>query len=159
MESSAEYGPRGAARVKTLEATLDAIRHVLEGGARAWLRSFRQTAVLSWVRDTFGPEVLTPNERVMRFLEEAIELAQAQGLAEIHAAALVAHVYSKPKGDLWQEVGGVGVTLLAYCESVGIDADKAEMDEFARVLLIDPAKFRARHNTKADKGLALPIKD
>ena len=90
----------------------------------------------------------------MRLLEEAVELAQAEGVPLDRALATVEHVYLKPAGKPEQEAGGVGVTLLAYCAARGISADAEEAREFERVLDIDPAYFRARHNIKADAGIA-----
>lgn len=118
-------------------------------------RDTRQAAVLDWVRSTFGEATLAPEERIMRFLEEAIELAQAEELAPERIHALIDHVYSKPPGEPVQEVGGVSVTLLAYCEMRGISADHSEKTEFERVLSIPADHFRKRHDIKARAGVAV----
>jgi hypothetical protein len=55
-------------------------------------RDERQTAVLAWVRETFGDPTLSIEERISRFLEEALEFAQAEGLPADTAAALLAYV-------------------------------------------------------------------
>jgi hypothetical protein len=120
-------------------------------------RDARQRAVLQWVGDTFGSPALTPYERARRVLEEAVELGHADGLTPERARDVVAHVYGKPPGDPAQEAGGLGVTLLAYCEARGLSADGEEVREFRRVLAIDPAHFRARHNVKADAGIAVRV--
>ena len=120
-------------------------------------RDNRQRAVFQWVRDTFGDPSTVAGERVKRVLEEAAELAQSEGLTRDHARAIVDYVFGKPPGDPAQEVGGLGVTLLAYCESRGISADREERLEFERVLAVDPAHFRARHNRKADAGIAVRV--
>ncbi len=120
-------------------------------------RDERQRAVLRWVEGTFGPVALAPVERAARLLEEVVELAQAAGLSRHLAFSVFDHVYGKPPGEPAQEAGGVGVTLLAYCESVGLSADGEEAREFARVLATDPAHFRARHNAKADAGVAVRV--
>ena len=117
-------------------------------------RDERQAAVLDWVRTTFGPATLTGSERAMRVLEEALELFQAEGLDLDKALAIARHVYGRPLGDPAQEVGGLGVTLLAYCGAKGISADGEEARELERVLAKDPEHFRARHNLKADAGIA-----
>ena len=119
-------------------------------------RDERQAAVLDWVRTTFGPATLTGSERAMRVLEEALELFQAEGLDLDKALAIARHVYGRPLGDPAQEVGGLGVTLLAYCGAKGISADGEEARELERVLAKDPEHFRARHNLKADAGIAAP---
>lgn len=117
-------------------------------------RDNRQKAVIQWVEDTFGKSSLTTRERALRVLEEAIELAQAEGIEINQACSVAEHVFSKPPGDPVQEVGGLGVTLLAYCEARGVSADMEERREFNRVLAVDPAHFRARHNKKADASIA-----
>jgi len=117
-------------------------------------RDLRQVAVLQWVTETFGASASTPKERALRLLEEAIELAQVEGVEVGDVFAVAEHVYGKPAGTPAQEVGGVGVTLLAYCESRRISAETAEQHEFERVLSVDPAVFRARHNKKANAGIA-----
>ena len=117
-------------------------------------RDERQLAVLHWVADTFGVSTLTREERMRRFVEEAVELAQSEHLSREAVVAVVDHVYGKPPGDPSQEVGGVGVTLLAYCAVRGFSADAEEVREFERVRAIDPAHFRARHNAKAVAGIA-----
>lgn len=119
-------------------------------------RDHRQRAVLQWVGDTFGEANLSPKERVTRLLEEAIELAQAEGIEFDRILSVARFVYNKPAGDPIQEAGAVGVTLLAYCESRGIHADAAEQWEFDRVLAISPEQFRERHQRKADAGIAAP---
>ncbi len=113
-----------------------------------------QTQAYLWVVSTFGVAVAQPRERAMRFIEEAIELAQAAGITFDEVARLVTYVFSRPVGEPAQEVGGVGVTLLSYCESVGLSANAEEQREHARVLAIDPEHFRRKHNTKSDAGVS-----
>jgi hypothetical protein len=118
-------------------------------------RDVRQKRIFEWVESTFGHAASVPRERALRLLEEAVELAQAEGLSIGHVQGVVDHVFSKPPGAPEQEAGGVGVTLLAYCASKRISADEEEARETARVLAIDPSYFRARHNKKADAGIAV----
>lgn len=72
-------------------------------------------------------------ERILRFFEEATELAQACGLSSAKAKHIVDYVYSRPVGDVTQEVGGVGVTLLGLCASLDLDTDALEKFEVCRV--------------------------
>lgn len=59
-----------------------------------------QRVAHQWASDTFGDAAVTNlPERVTRVLEEAIELAQAEGVSEGAAHKLVAHVFAKPAGD------------------------------------------------------------
>jgi hypothetical protein len=117
-------------------------------------RDERQSAVYRWVGETFGVANLETQERCKRFVEEAVELAQAEGLTAEEVSAIVAYVYSKSPGEVFQEAGGVGTTLLAYCEARGISADDAEDTEFRRVVELNPEHFRRRHNIKAAAGIA-----
>jgi len=118
-------------------------------------RDNRQRAVLQWVIETFGEPAAAPMERALRVLEEAVELAQAEGLTRDRAIDVVEYVFGKPAGTPSQEAGGLGVTLLAYCEARSLSADEAEQREFDRVMAVDPAQFRARHNKKAEAGIAV----
>lgn len=113
--------------------------------------------VFSWVRATFGETNAIPRERTLRFLEEAIELAQAEGIESDLIIKLLGHVYAKPTGTREQELGGIGVTLLAYCGSTGLSLDDSTEAELARVLEKNPEHFRERHNIKARAGVATTV--
>jgi NTP pyrophosphatase (non-canonical NTP hydrolase) len=111
--------------------------------------------VIDWCSRTFGDAVATdPLERAARLIEEAIELVQACGLPADRVADIARHVYSKPVGEVAQEVGGVGVTLLALADVFGVSAELEERREVLRVLSKDPAHFRARQDAKAAAGVA-----
>lgn len=92
-------------------------------------------------------------ERALRVLEEAVELAQAEGVDITMVNRLTDHVYSKPPGEPAQEVGGVAVTLLCYCERRGISLETEEVREFRRVLALPPEHFAARHAAKDAAGI------
>lgn len=117
--------------------------------AETWRAEQRQRVVADWTVQTFGPEMMTPHERVLRVLEEALELAQAEGLSAVEAIRLVRYVFDRPAGDPAQEVGGLRLTILAYCAAKGILADDCEAAEVARVLAKDPQHFRDRNVEKA----------
>lgn len=72
-----------------------------------------------WLRLCFGQSKDNLGERTLRIAEEALELAQAELVADgknprklLHA--LVDQVCDKPVGEPFQELGGVMVTLGAY---------------------------------------------
>lgn len=71
-------------------------------------------------------------ERTFRFLEEALELAQANGCSRDDAQTLVEYVYGRPHGRPDEEVGGVMVTLASLCSAVGIDMNDAGDRELKR---------------------------
>jgi hypothetical protein len=77
-----------------------------------------QGRVREWLYACFGAQIATDRiERGQRFLEEALELAQAGDIAAADAHQLVDYVYSRPQGLLFQEVGGVMTTLAALCRA------------------------------------------
>lgn len=120
-------------------------------------REVRQSDAFAWAGKTFGAINMSKRERTRRFIEEAIELAQACGLPMDEVCALVSHVYFKPPGEVAQEAGGTGITLLMLCEVFGVSADVEERRELARVQSIPAQHFRDRHNAKAAAGVAAPI--
>lgn len=117
-------------------------------------RDLRQETVADWVVRCWGEQVLqSAPERGGRLLEESLELAQAVGLPREKAQTILDYVYGRPPGEPFQEAGGVGVTLLALCASLGISADVAEATEVARVLAKPVEHFRRRHAEKEASGV------
>lgn len=114
-----------------------------------------QNRVREWMLACFGPEISSDKlERGDRFIEEAIELLQAGGYPRERIAALVDYVYSRPEGETEQEVGGVLITLAAYCCTFRVVMHKAAETELARVWNnID--KIRRKQASKPT-GSALP---
>jgi NTP pyrophosphatase (non-canonical NTP hydrolase) len=97
------------------------------------------------------------HERSHRFLEEALELVQANGCTASEAHAIVDYVYGRDQGDINQETGGVMVTLAALCLATGIDLDTAAEKELTRVW--DKVEtIRAKHFAKP-KFSPLPMAD
>jgi Fe-S-cluster containining protein len=93
-----------------------------------------QQRVDAWIEACFGAESGADRvERNHRFLEEALELAQANGCTRHEAHQLVDYVFSRPTGEANQEAGGVMVTLSALCSAAGIDLATAAKTELARV--------------------------
>lgn len=112
-----------------------------------------QVRLTTWARAAFGDaHVDSIPQRALRLLEEAIELAQAAGVDEQLAAKLVRFVYARPVGDLWQEIGGVGVTLLVLAESAHFGCERAIDKEAARVLSKPIEHFTRRNAAKGAAG-------
>jgi hypothetical protein len=117
-------------------------------------RGQRQATVADWVVRCWGERVLHNHaERGGRLFEEASELAQAVGLPLEKAMTILVYTYGRPAGDPHQEIGGVGVTLLALCASLSLSADEAEATEVARVLAKPIEHFRRRHAEKEAAGV------
>mgnify|MGYP003650087347 FL=1 len=92
-----------------------------------------QLRVEDWLAACFSKEVREDRqERTHRFLEEALELAQANGCSREDAKALVEYVYSRPEGKPELEVGGVMVTLASLCSATGINMGEAGDRELER---------------------------
>lgn len=119
-------------------------------------RAFRQRLVRGFVERAFGEAAFESiEERASRVLEEALELAQACGVGQVRAMEIAAYVYGRPAGTISQEIGGVGVTLLALAERRGLSADGCEQEELERVLSKSPSHFRERQERKAASGIAM----
>lgn len=116
-------------------------------------RADRQRSVHQWCLQAFGQdESGNPRHRALRLVEEAIEAAQAVGADPKLLHQLVDHIYAKPAGEISQELGGVGVTVLALANACGLSADECEASEVERVLAMPVAHFRARNQLKNDAG-------
>lgn len=105
---------------------------IREADLLAELASF-QSRVAQWLCACFAPHAaLDRAERTHRFLEEALELAQANGCSRDDALALVTYVYDRPVGRPEDEVGGVMVTLAGLCAASDIDMGESGERELER---------------------------
>lgn len=121
------------------------------------MRKF-QEAVTEWLLKCFSNSVATSRrERNFRFVEEALELGQASGLTREDIDLLADYVFSRPVGDVNQEIGGVMVTLAALCWEAELDLNDCAQDELNRITrpeIMD--KIRAKQNAKTAVGVGLP---
>ena len=117
-----------------------------------------QLTVEQWVEKCFGPGSLTDVvERRQRFLEEALELAQACGASKEEAIDLINYVYSRPVGELEQEVGGAFTTLLALCSGLNVSLSAAASKELSRIQHPDVMEtIRAKQAGKPSFGAGGP---
>jgi hypothetical protein len=119
-------------------------------------RALLQSVVHRWCVNAFGDDhARSVEQRGIRLAEEAIETAQASGCQAEMLHRLVDYVYSRPVGDLQQEIGGVGVTLLALGAAAAIDVDHAERKEITRVLSKPLEHFAARNAAKNAAGFSV----
>jgi len=87
------------------------------------------------VRTAFGADVAADTrERALRFLEEALELAQAVGLTAADVNAVASYTMQRPPGDVEAELGGAMLTLHALASAAGLNADGAAEKELERVV-------------------------
>lgn len=111
---------------------------------------FQPERLKRWLKACFPGETIDIEERILRFGEESLELLQSEGVTREQALALVKQVFDKEPGDPYQELGGVTVTLAAYCAIKDADAGWAFETEMTRVENpIIMAKIREKHLTKA----------
>ena len=90
----------------------------------------------------------------MRFLEEAIEVANAVGLPPETLQMIGARVYSRQKGDRSREIGQAMLTLELLADVLTIDPQRAAADEFSRIQSIPKEEWERRHQAKVDMGIA-----
>lgn len=132
------------------------IVHALETYKRVIVRpsrDIRQQRTVEWCKNAFGADhQASIPQRGIRLAEEAIETAQAAGCDAMMLHRLVDHVYSRPVGDLQQELGGVGITLLALAAAAGLSADDCERRELERIQAKPYSHFRARNAEKNAAG-------
>ena len=92
-----------------------------------------QNRVRAWHDACFGERIPSDREeRCHRFLEEAVELAQASGCSRDHARLLVEYVYSRRSGTPARKAGGVMVTLAGLCQASDVDMVQAGNEELLR---------------------------
>lgn len=117
-----------------------------------------QKRVGSWLEDCFGHRIAHDKiERIDRFMEEAIELAQSLGYSANRAHALVKYVFSRDIGEPNQELGGTIVTLASLSYAHGLSMAEAGETELRRISQPEiKEKIRAKQKTKPT-GSALPI--
>ena len=120
-------------------------------------RDHRQTQVADWCVAAFGrDQAVSIAQRGIRLVEEAIEAAQASGCGREMVHKLVDYVYSRPIGELHQELGGVGVGALALAAAAGLCADECEATEVARIISKPLEHFAARNEAKNAAGFLVP---
>ncbi len=107
-----------------------------------------QGRTTEWSKVCLGEGVLyNKDERNHRLLEESLEIVQAAGCTRSEAHQLVDYVFSRPVGDLPQEIGGVMNCLALLCTAHDLDMMKCAEDELDRVWQIIE-KIRIKRTTK-----------
>lgn len=120
------------------------------------MTSLLQHRCFDWVMRTFGSAVATDvKERAARVAEEAIELAQVEGISAEMVKAIVDRVYARPPGDARQEVAGVEFTLAVYAFVREIDPEIELVKELQRVEGMPPEHFRKKHREKQEAGITI----
>lgn len=92
-----------------------------------------------------------PKIRALRLLEEAIELAQAEGVTMQEVGIVRDQVYAKPPGDPLQELGGVLICAVAHAAVRDWDHEEVFWAEFARIMDPELMEKVRRRNLEGDK--------
>jgi len=113
-----------------------------------------QQRVARWLAACFPRSACDDqDERMHRFLEEALELAQACGCSRKDAYQLIEYVFSRPVGRPELEAGGVMVTLAGLCSAAGIDMQ----DAADRELESNWRRIEAIRRKQANKPVGSPL--
>lgn len=116
-------------------------------------RRRRQFHVSQWCAAAFGKERSSSvKHRAVRLLEEVVEACQCADVEPAMMHKLIDYVYSRPVGTMAQELGGIGITVLALAAAAGLDADEQELIELRRVLAKPLSHFRKRNEAKNAAG-------
>lgn len=114
----------------------------------------RQCDVLDWAVENFGEVARNVDERAARLVEEAIEVAQHAGVPTYVIERIMRRVYSRPVGDLGQELGGVGIALMAVAENSGLGFQTEILKEWDRVQALPKEHWQRKHAEKVAAGTA-----
>lgn len=108
----------------------------------------------AWAVSTFGEEAANNlTLRRHRFGEESLELIQSLGGTKEEVLQLVDYVFSRPKGEPHQEVGGTMTTLAVLCRAAGLDMAQDGYTELFRVKQPEIAeRIRQKHLNKPKFG-------
>lgn len=94
-----------------------------------------QIAVHEWYETLFRgtPEEHSEKTLAMRFLEEALELAQACDLEKEDVYRQLNYTFSRPKGTVAEEIAGTMMTLQHIGNMKGIDIQDVTLAELERI--------------------------
>lgn len=120
-----------------------------------------QLLVGIWMNKCFGPDIaMDRRERTDRVIEELFEMVQATGYDRSRILALLDYVYGRPAGELSQEVGGVMVTLAAFCYAHEVSMAECGAEELARIdspEVMEKIRAKQALKNKIHFGHPLPI--
>lgn len=112
-----------------------------------------QKDVYDWSVGVFGPLSGNLEERALRMLEEALEVAQSAGVPKEVAERLKDNVYARPVGDISQELAGCLLTLESTAEAAKIDLTEATILEWSRIQKISLEEWKTRVIDKRTAGV------
>jgi hypothetical protein len=121
-------------RVSALNLVVDKLTTIEKKVDNLVNGSSRQSNIVEIGTKVFGEaSMVSTQERLMRFTEEAFEVMQAAGLPLTEVLRMAAHVYERKIGELSQELAGTSVTLHALADAHKIDLEEVTDKEISRV--------------------------
>lgn len=113
----------------------------------------RQERAFRWALETYGDRTRNARYQAFRLLEEAMELAQTQGLDFDDLVRTARWVSDRATGDTKVEVGDTAICTLIFAENLGLSFDSCLTTTMLRVKGLDPDKCRAKDDAKVKFGL------
>lgn len=102
----------------------------------------------------FGPAALdSRKERALRFLEEAMELAQAEGVDKAQAVKMTGRVFQGAPGDAKEEAKDAAFTLVAYLASTNQDLATVTLAAIEKAESLSAERMAESHARKKDQGI------
>jgi len=126
----------------------------VNGKSKKGLKMGRPAEFLAWARAMFGPVALLRSERLLRFVEEAIELAHAEGMEREIFNRVADRVYARPPGNVGKEIGQAQACLETFAENIGMSSDAEAEREWVRVREISQDEWSRRRAAKIAIGIA-----
>lgn len=119
----------------------------------------RAQKFLLFCAEVFSGVALQRKERAARFLEEAVELAQACEVEQDYVERIVQRCYDRPSGTILKEVSQCMLTLEIFHENERIShtLDWLSEQEAQRCYAIPKEEWHRRHQVKTDAGIAAQI--
>ncbi len=112
-----------------------------------------QKVAFAWAVQTYGPKARARRYQALRFLEEAMELAQALGLTYDDMDYVANYVNARRIGSANVEIGDVRLSLDILAESIGLSSEQCYEDCLTRIAALDSAQTRERDEGKIAAGL------
>lgn len=113
----------------------------------------RAKRAFQWANDVYGLRARNSRIVAFRMLEEAMELAQTQGLSFEDMVRVAKYVSDRRPGDTKVEIGDLRFMLDTMATNLGLSVDSCHTDTLLRVQSLDPAKCLAKDDDKIAAGL------
>lgn len=107
----------------------------------------------AWAMEVYGERTKEARYQAFRFLEEAMELAQTQGLTLDDFIRTAQYVSARKVGDTKIEIGDTRLCLDILAENLGLSVDGCYTSCLTRIQFLDPDKCRAKDDAKVACGL------